>query len=271
MKARNATRELVFFELTRGSMGDNGPWIWCLYVVAGALMTVPNFVLLFRGPREEFAIALEAWQAMLVFGWLGVYATSWAFILVREAWVIVPQANLPAYSVDEFLVTRAVDRRRHFRIRTLIWLVTTVGPLALALGFGLVRPEFAHPGARAAAGQIELWPAGVPTGAMLYSLWTIWAAIAALALAQGYYSLVARYLSGRRPLAASVAALFPVCAGFVTLLLTVPRDISENEFFFLRLFAVFSAHPGVYWALLAVTGVAANRFCEKTMVAREIY
>src|SRR5581483_1144252 len=153
MKSRTPTREMVWLEMMQGPTTSGGPWAWALYAVAAVLFMAPNLVLLSRGPGDEFAIVLEVWQAMLVFAWLGVFSSGWAFILVREAWSIVPQASIPAYNVDEFLLSRAIDRRQRFRIKTLVGLVTIVGPLVAAGILGFLRPEYVHPGSQSIVRQ----------------------------------------------------------------------------------------------------------------------
>jgi hypothetical protein len=261
-------------------MAGGGLWMWGFYLAMSLACMVPMLLLLINGPSDDFAGILETWQSLLAFAWFAMIGNECAFTLVRESWNLVPAASIPPYNLDEFIVTRAVNRRTHFRIKTMICLLTTTAPLVVILGLSFLLPEYTHPGGvhvvsrngtQIQVPEIALWPKGTPSGTVIFAVWMIWAATAALVLAQGYFGLVARFLSGRRPKAATLGAYLPVALGVLAMVFILPGTIASNHFPFLKAFGIFCRHSLLAIAALAALALVVQRSCERTFSKQEIW
>jgi hypothetical protein len=185
-------------------------------------------------------------------------------------------AHAPLRDLNEFIGTRAVNRRLRFRIRTLICLFATVCPLFLGLGISIIRPGFTHGGSQvphAIVPSVEMWPTDTPDGTTIFAVWAIWLFTAVFVLAQGYMAMIAKMFSGRRPVLVLIGTFLPFAFCVSTAVYGLNWELNHrygHPLLFLKAFRIFCAHPAIFFAALVPSAVAAQCFCEKIYSEQEV-
>ena len=252
-----------YWPLFRNELGfDHGPKVaWALGAgvsLAGWLVgsSVP-LLLLFKASEGNLGTFFAAFEDLFGFAlvwWLAI--TGWMF-----AFALFPGISNPIQSVRafEFMFTRAIDRRRLFRIRAAVIYLMMLGPLLLNLLVSAGAPEptlgpdasepvsstfrqeqysRTFPASHAKEGRSRLQPAllVIPRGAVVLTAWIFWFGTAGLVLMQGYCALLATRVQ-HSPWLAGIAVGAPVLLAF-GLAPRLPRHLphlyEENFLFFAR-------------------------------------
>lgn len=251
-----------------------------------ALLPTALFVLGNSSPR--FADAAMYWRAvsavLLPTMWLGILGWHCPVTLTHRFWELLPASSFEGYNGYEFMVTRAIDRRLHFRIKTAAVAVMVIGPLMVALLLSLFHPDCnfypdisgltprqyadAFPGSHlAGAGSAVArgeWV--IKNGALAFNAWMLALGALTLVAAHGYYGLMSRIIVNQSKWAVfGLLILLPLTLLFA-ILFAFARNLNYGE----PLMLWFWSHwPGVAVFILAC-GWGVLRYCEKRFAELEI-
>lgn len=183
-----------------------------------------NLAIFFTAFGDLFGFALVWWLAMA--GWLFAFA-------------LLPGISNPVQSVRafEFMFTRAIDRRRLFRMRAAVILVALLSPLLInvlasigarethlgldaadSTAAAIRRTQYlkAFPASRPSDAKSESGtaPLVIPRGALVLTGGILWSGALGLLLMQGYCVLIARQVKDN-PWLAGAAIGAPVVITFI--------------------------------------------------------
>ncbi len=244
------------------------------------------------------------WSIGWLFGWLFLLGFHFAFALTRDIRSAFPLMTMPDGNSDEFFGTRAINLRCWFRAKTLTLALVMAAPLLLNLAasfhsstdvvfvgeqasglmgdtrdarsplplesHGLVEwfggyPQFDNHGSPVGGTQYALW-AQIRHGPIVFAVWLIWVAVAALALVQVYYGLISQLLVKRsRRLASCAVALLPVGS-----LVAVPLFAGNETHLFQTAFIYFAEFWIHFVLALGLFAFLAQRFCEQRFAEQEV-
>jgi hypothetical protein len=175
------------------------------------------------------------WMTVL---WLTAAAITFGGVLIP--WKSGEAANPRAF---EFLLTRAIDRRRLYRAKVSVILVMMLAPLLVDL----------------------LACLALRNGAQAYAGWLLWSGTLALLLTQGWYALSGKYFIGRGWLMVVV-----IGAAMLAGLIVAVQSPGVPMAFYIRSFLFFSAHP--VFAVISLAGLAAliQHYSERRFAELEI-
>ena len=274
MKTRSPFLTLVKFELSLVFTSFGGVLECFMAVSLVGVHLMPGLVLLFQPERGDFLLVLNGWAALIVFLWVAMLCGGCATTLLREYWDALTPSAWRCSEWNEYVFTRALDRRICFRAKSVMLVVVVVVPALLNLGSLCLVSGTLVPGvagfARLDVGQrFESFsvsaPAADSSAAFGYAM--LWASMAIFVVAQGYYALVSRLVAGRGAVVIGIAAALPVVVSGVALLLMFdpfehPVPVRAAHFFIGHWVPMTLALPPV--ALLV------QWFCERRFAELEV-
>ncbi len=271
-QTRSPFLALVKLELTRSATIYGNPIAWFLMAALVAVNISPALMLRFQPDSPLHLLGQETWTSMMMMWWLWYLIVECSNSLVRGVWGFLAPLGIPAnYDWHEFIGTRAIDRALHFRAKTVMLATFMVLPMMLnfVLICGIARqfpPSISAFMEPTPASQFEDAPVATSTA---FAMAMIWASVAAIVLAQGYYGLVSKLLTDRRTVRGAVMACLPVLfavAGFAVFQVSFESErdrIAPTVRFFTR-------HWFVLTVALAALAVVVQRFCERRFAEQEV-
>jgi hypothetical protein len=263
-----------------------GPWLLVVSLALGVWLlggAIP-LLLLFKGAEGNLATFFTAFGDLAGFAfvwWLAITGAMFAF-------ATLPGLSNPVQGVQafEFMFTRAVDRRRLFRVRSATIALFLLGPLLINLLLAACRPAATYspdpsqPELGAARqehyqrafphGQVDATPGRpprlvIPGAALTLTAWILWLGTLSLLLMQCYCVLLAHRVQNR-PWLAGAAIAAPIIVAFA-LAPRLPRLLPD---WFESGFLYFAQHRGLLLFGLLVLILALQRFSERQFDRLEI-
>lgn len=293
MKTRSPFLALLKFEVFAGWAVMPWPARLLIAVLMLGPSLFPAMLILTRQVTFDFYAMMEIWACSLFLIWTMALGVAFATALVRELWTNVP---ITAPRWDEFLGTRAINRRMQFRAHTTWMALLFVAPLALnfaVVAWSTAYPELAlepertgrreivHVTRFAVGGSqnVVSWrdsdavrsvASGVLRDASNFTGAVLWAGAATLLALQAYYGLVSRWHRGRGQIAAALLCIVPLLAGMLPTALMNRFWTGGYGSFTSKAGSLFAEHWLAATLALAAFALVTQPFCERRFAEQEV-
>ncbi len=266
MKTRHPFLALLKMEFLRSSMAGQHPFYLLVPLILFIVCVTPALQLWLQPQRADTLVVLTIWAMLMTLCSLILLSVECPVALARQMWGVLPGTVVPNYNWDEFVSSRAIDRRLHFRAKTVMFALVLVLPhafnVALVCLISGQFPASAHGIAQATSVNSLVVSNTEATAAFAYGVF--WASAAVIVLAQGYSALTARLVGQSKP-----GIILAVGLPVVLMTLSIPRMIMNDEFI-LSLARFFVAHWLPLTALLFALALPVQWYCERCFADQEV-